>query len=323
MNDSGNSGARRSKHIRAFAAATFATAIVTPALTAATAPPRDRIVIQDTSVYPESITSARDGRVWIAGYGSGVIYLAKPGAATAEPWIAAEAGVVDHALGLVADERRGLLWACTYRNAAAGTDSPRESAIRTFDLATGKPRATYAFEGGGGCNDMAIARDGTVYASDFPKARVLRLTKGDTLFREWAASPDLAGADGIALLADTHVYINTYRTGLLFHVPVLADGKAGKVEQIMIARSLVSPDGMRAAGPHTLLVAEGAGRLTALTINGATATLRTVSDVPDSPASLTLIGKTAFVLQAKWQAKDDPKARLDNFQAIAVPYPGK
>jgi len=322
MSGSAKTGARQYGKILMVGAATMAlAAIIAPALIAATAPPRERIVIQDKSVYPESITSARDGRVWIAGYGTGVIYLAKPGAATAEPWITAKADGMDHTLGVVADERRGLLWACAYRD-AAGTDEPRESAIRTFALATGKPGATYPFEGGGGCNDMAIARDGTVYASDFPKGRVLRLTKGDTQFREWAISPDLTSADGIAL-ADGQVYINTYKTNLLFHIPVLADGKAGKVEQIMTDRPLVSPDGMRAAGPRTLLVAEGAGRLTELTIDGAKATARTVSEVPDSPASLTLIGKTAFVVQAKWDAEKDPKARLDNFQAVAVPYPAK
>jgi hypothetical protein len=43
--------------------------------------------IPGEKIYPESITSSADGRVVIGSIGARTIYVVKPGAATAEPWI--------------------------------------------------------------------------------------------------------------------------------------------------------------------------------------------------------------------------------------------
>jgi hypothetical protein len=71
-----------------------------------------------------------------------------------------------------------------------------------------------------------------------------------------------------------------------------------------------------------MLIAEAEGRLTEARVsaNGEQAEIRVIRDgFPDSPASVTLVGGTAYVIEAKWSkmGKDqDPGV----FKAIAVPY---
>jgi sugar lactone lactonase YvrE len=99
-----------------------------------------------------------------------------------------------------------------------------------------------------------VAKDGTVFATDTTGARVLRLKKGASALDEWAADKMLlATADGIALLADGAVYVNSVGQGTLLRIPVKADGSAGTITKV---------------GSRTLLLVEGAGRLDEVTITG-------------------------------------------------------
>src|SRR4051812_40677007 len=86
---------------------------------------------------------------------------------------------------------------------------------------------------GGVCNDMAIAPDGTVYATESIANRIHRLKAGAKELDLWvAADPQLAGVDGIAILADGSVYVNTFFAGKVFRIPVKPDGSAGALEPI-------------------------------------------------------------------------------------------
>jgi sugar lactone lactonase YvrE len=114
-----------------------------------------------------------------------------------------------------------------------------------------------------------VAKDGTVFATDTTGARVLRLKKGASALDEWAADKMLlATADGIALLADGAVYVNSVGQGTLLRIPVKADGSAGTITKLETSKPLQSPDGMRSVGSRTLLLVEGAGRLDEVTITG-------------------------------------------------------
>ena len=57
--------------------------------TAHAAPPA-QIAIPGEKIYPESITAAADGRIFIGSIVTRQIFLVRPGAAKAEPWIAAD-----------------------------------------------------------------------------------------------------------------------------------------------------------------------------------------------------------------------------------------
>jgi hypothetical protein len=70
---------------------------------------------------------------------------------------------------------------------------------------------------------------------------------------------------------------------------------------------LVRPDGMRSAGPRTLIQAEQQGRVAELTISGDRAEVRVVQDGLTRASGVTLIGDTALVL-------------VELARAIVVPY---
>ena len=284
-------------------------------LAAAQAERRADITISENRVFPESITSAGDGSVYIGSAATGTIYRAAPGSSTAEIWLSA--GTTGNSvLGVLADDRRNLLWVC----APGRSGSP--SAIKAFDLASKAERGSYGFEGGGGCNDMAVAKDGTVYASDFDQGRLMRLTRGDTMFRPFVVHVGFKTADGVALMADGAVYLNTFRENGLWRVPIGRDGSAGAPVQIQTDLPLVRPDGMRAInGGRALLLMEGGGRLSEVTVKGDRAFLKVLKDnIPDSPVAVTLVGGTAFLIQAKWSFMRDTNSDPGGFKAIAVPY---
>jgi len=285
------------------------------------AAPRGDITIADTAVFPENIAAGRDGTVYFGSAAKGTIYRAAPGASTAEIWIPAGTDGMKASLGLWVDGRRKLLWVCAPGPRATETTPAGPSFIKTFDLGTGAPRVSYGFEGGGRCNDLTIAVDGTVYAGDFSGGRVMRLKAGDDTFRPWAADPGFNAPDGLALLADGALYVNTYRTGMLFRVPIMKDGTAGTAVRIATDRAFGKPDGMRAVGAHTLLLAEGEGRLSEVTIAGDKATVKVVRDgFADNPVGVAMVKGTVFVAQAKWAAMGDKTKDPGSFGAVAVPY---
>ena len=276
--------------------------------------------IAERGVVPENLTSMRDGTILIGSYGKGTIYRAAPGADRAEPWIAAGTQGMTRSMGLWADERRGRLWVCAPGPRKTDSRPAGTSFVRTFDLRTGAVRTAYPMAEGGSCNDLTMAADGTVYASDMA-GRIFRLRRGERAFAVWATDPALAGADGLALLADGDLYVNSYRSGGMMRVPVAKGGSAGAVRRLTLDRALENPDGMRRVGPDRLLVAEGVGRLTELTVRGERVSVRTVRDgIADSPTGVTLVGGVAYVTQARWDALQSPEADRGVFTATAIPY---
>ena len=147
-----------------------------------------------------------------------------------------------------------------------------------------------------------------MYATESFANRIHRLRPGAKELDVWvAASEQLAGVDGVAILADGAVYVNTFFTGRLFRIPVNADGSAGALVPIETSMPLNRPDGLRTAGPQTLIQAEGGGRLAELTINGNRADVRVFSDTARGATGVTLVGDTALVL-------------VERSRAVIVPY---
>lgn len=281
---------------------------------------RANIAIDGTRVHPESLTSTPDGRVWIGSYADGTIYRAGPNQGRAAVWLAPDKSGLTHVLGVLADANAGRLWVCSPEARADGGRAAAPTELKGFNLDSAALEVTLSFPGGGNCNDMAVAADGTLYATDFGGGRVLRWKAGMKTLELWAEGPELASADGIALLADGAVYVNTFRTGHLLRIPVNADGSAGAVTPVTTSRPLVQPDGMRSVGGQVLLVAEGEGRLTELVVTGTTATARVIRDgFTGGPTAVTLVGDTAFVVEARFNQMKNPDP--GPFEAFAVPYP--
>ena len=286
---------------------------------------RPEITFADGRIFPESLTSTKNGTVYFGSLGQDSVYRAAPSSSTAERWIQPKTNGLQTVLGVFADEPAGTLWVCA--SATGGRDGAPvvgETALKAFSLKDASFKASYAFPGSGLCNDIAVARNGTVYATDTTGARVLRLKKGASALDVWAADKMLlATADGIALLADGSIYVNSVGQGTLLRIPVKTDGSAGSIAKLETSRPLQTPDGMRSVGRRTLLLVEGAGRLDEVTIDGGKAEIKVLKEGLTGPTAVTLAGGMAYVSEARLNYRNDPKLRDQDpgpFRAVGVPY---
>jgi sugar lactone lactonase YvrE len=281
------------------------------------------VTIHADKPFPESLTSTSDGTLIIGSLGKGEIYKAAKGAATAEVWIKPGTNGLQRVLGVLADQRSGILWVCSSELPPQG----KLAALKTFDLKTGAPKGSFDFPGDKSfCNDIAIGPDGTAYATDTFAARILRLKKGATALDVWAKDDKLAGADGIAFGDNSTIYVNSFTTGGFYRVPVGQDGAAGTITQIKPSQALTRPDGLRPLGKNEFLMIEGAGRLDRVTVNGETAKIEVLRDGFNGPVAVTRVGDTAWVLEGKLDYMNDPKLKDQDpgpFEAYAVPLNGK
>ncbi len=270
---------------------------------------RAQVTISDSAVMAENLTSSHDGTVYVGSMAKGTIYRALPGASQAEPWILASTAGLTRVLGVLADDRSNTLWVC--QNATDGRDGAPvtgQTALRSFDLKTGAAKGTYPFPPNPGiCNDIAVSADGTAYVSESFRGRVHRLRPGARELEAWATDQAMSVIDGLALLADGSLYVNDFATGRLFRIPVNADGSAGAIVPIETSLPLVRPDGLRTAGPRTLIQAEQQGRVAELTISGNRADVRVVRDGLPRASGVTIVGDTALVL-------------VELTRAVVVPY---
>jgi sugar lactone lactonase YvrE len=286
---------------------------------------RAEITFADARIFPESLTSTKDGTLYIGSMGLDSVYRATPSASKAETWIQPKAHGLQSVLGVYADEPSATLWVCTSATGGrGGAPVVGETALKTFNLKDGSFKASYPFPGNGFCNDIAVAADATVYAADTTGARILRLKKGATALDVWASDTALlAVVDGVALLADGNVYVNSFTQGTLLRIPVKPDGSSGTIIKLATSRPLQSPDGMRTVGAKTLLLVEGAGRLDEVTIDGDKAEIKVLKEGLAGPTAVTFVGGTAYVAEGRLNYRNDPKLRDQDpgpFRVVGVPY---
>jgi sugar lactone lactonase YvrE len=287
------------------------------------------IIIPGDNVFPESLTATANGTIIVGSFTEGMLYRARPGAATAEPWIKPGTNGLLSVLGVLADEKSKTLWVCSSDLSALGVVVPGEkvTALKWFDLKTGKPKGSLAFPGTGSlCNDIVIARDGSVFVTDSLHPRVLRLKPGAGELEVWVENevfgtkgPNL---DGIAFGSDGQLYVNSYAGGKLFRVAVNKDGSAGAVTEIMTSTPLDHPDGMRMLGKNTFLMIEGAGRLDRVTVQGDQAKIEVLKDGLNVPVSVVRVGRTAWTLEGQLDLLFNPAKKgmkPQPFRALAVP----
>jgi sugar lactone lactonase YvrE len=290
----------------------------------AEARPLPDVAIDDTNVYPESMSAAKDGRLYIGSI-KGVIFRAEPGSAKAEPWIkpTPENGLLS-LLGILVDERSKTLWACSAPNPLRNPPAVGVSALVAFDLRTGAKKGSYPFPPPASvCNDITVAHDGTVFASDTPNGRIFKLTRGAQSLELFAEDERLKFIDGLVFSGDDTLYVNIVTKGLLLRVERTPSGGLGAITQLTTSAPLAGPDGFRLVHDHTFLLAEGnGGRIDEVTINGDNVEVKVLREGLVSPPAVTLVGKTAYALEGKIRYLIDPKLKGQDpgaFKAYAVP----
>src|SRR5258708_21210766 len=177
-------------------------------------------------VFPENITSTKDGTIYVGSLGSGGIFRIKPGATKADLWIKPGAFGSRSIFGVLADEQSDTLWACSNDMSALGiviASTENGSVLKGFDLKTGQGKVSAKLSGDHTfCNDIAIGPDGSAFVTNTAAPEILRLPPGKSQLEVWANDPLLApptggsGLDGIAFGGDGNVYLDTYTAGQPF-----------------------------------------------------------------------------------------------------------
>jgi sugar lactone lactonase YvrE len=296
-------------------------------LRAADDPLLSDVLIDDTNVYPESLSSTRDGTLYI-GSMKGIIFRAPAGHTKAEPWIepGADNGLLT-VFGVLADERSQTLWICSSPNPIRVPPAEGTAALMAFDLKSGQQKAVYPFpEPASACNDITIARDGTAYVTDTPNGRILRLAPKAKSLTVWAQDAvRLKGIDGIVLSADQILYVNNVRTGELLRVDRNKDGSPGALTTLSTSMPLGGPDGFRLIHDRTFLLAENmTGRIDEVTISGDNAEIKVLRSGLNSPPGVTLAGRTVYAIEGKIGYLIDAKLRGQDpgpFVVQAIPLP--
>ena len=276
------------------------------------------VTVDVPMAFPESLTSTANGTIYIGSMNLGAVYRALPGEKVAKTWISKEAGNFGRVLGVLADFPSRTLYVCDNNGANAY--------LKTFSLKTAALLKTYELPGGGFCNDIAL-KGKDAYITDTKGGRVLKLAAGSDALTVWYVNDKSdASLDGLVWQGEA-LYTNTYNGNHLIRVPLNADGSAGTGVNLTTSMDIYQPDGMRLATDGRMLMVEGRGkdgngRLDEVTVSGDTATIKVIKDKYMLPTAVTVVGSTAYVLEAKLNYQRDPALKDKDpgaFKAYAVP----
>lgn len=300
---------------------------------------QQNVIVPGSHDFPESITSTANGTLFMSSMAGGRIFRATPGSAEAAEWIKPGTNGLLSTLGVLADEKTNTLYACSSDLSAAGLKIPTgqpPTALKTFDLKTGAPEASYPFPDthllgqNALCNDIAIGPDGSAYVTDSFNAHILRLKPGAKELEVWATDDrwKVKGAqlDGIAILNDGNVYADIFQGNGLYRVRMQPDGSAGTVTKFNTSLPLFHSDGLRSYEGNKLLMVEGegVGRLDLITVSGDDAKIDVVKSGFEGPVAVTTVGHIAYVMNTPLKYLFNPAFKGKQpppFTAFAVQLP--
>ncbi|MBX2813963.1 MAG: hypothetical protein KTR25_19265 [Myxococcales bacterium] len=201
--------------------------------------------------YPEGITAADDGTLYIGSIAEGVVHRIPAGSTTAELFVPTS---ITHrgVLGLTVDEKRGLLWLCDSDPKLPEEEKGGE--LVGVSLSTAEEVARHVLPKGEAtkapfCNDVVVGPDESLWITDSSLGRVLRVPAASAL-KSTPAEPWLtgglvggpptggSGANGLEFVDGTLIVSNVGRGTLTAADPSSPEPNRG-------ARNirLLSPDG--------------------------------------------------------------------------------
>jgi sugar lactone lactonase YvrE len=284
------------------------------------------ITLPGTRVFPESITSTSDGTLIVGSLGHGDILRISPGKTVASEWVKPGTAGLNNVLGVYADEKGKLLWVCSNNMEGKG----EATSLMSFDLNSGSPKNTYSLPGEGAlCNDIAVGSDGTAYVTDTRLAKILMLKPTAKALEVAAQDSLLDGADGIAFGDKTTLYVNSVTAGKLLRLNLGPDGKAKNIVDLKLPRALDRPDGMRAIGPHRMLLAENSGKMSIVTFEGPemqTVAIKTLKEGLESTPGVTATRGVAWIVEGKLNYRNDESLKGKDpgsfkMYGVALPRP--
>lgn len=282
----------------------------------------DEILIAGEDVFPESMTSDARGNIYVSSNG-GTIYRAEPGADEAMPWVVPDSeNGLQSLFGVLVDEPRGLLWTCSNPPFGGPPDpDAAPTAVKALALGSGELWGSWDFPEGkpATCNDLAVAADGAVYATEITSGRLFVLPDGGNALQLFAEGAELVGVDGIAFGEGGTMYVNNVQQNLVQRVDRNADGSYAGLTDLELSQPVEGPDALRPLGGNRFLQSEGgSGRIALIEIEGDRATVRTITDQFDSVAAVTHVGDTGYSAEGKIAYRFDPELQGQDPGAFTI-----
>jgi hypothetical protein len=235
--------------------------------------------------FPEGITISKSGRLYIGSVADGSIYTVAPNALTADPFVAKNTLPKPSVLGMAVSGDNGILWVCnTVTSPPAGTLP--SAAVVGIGAGDGLVKATHelpASSVGAFCNDIVIAENGTLWATESFGGRLFRIPAGElpsnTPATAWLQATELSGpmgpavgafgVNGLALISNKLFVVNSSQGTLLSIDPTLASPTSADLHPVALTESgvsggvvLANPDGITRINDTDLLVVENGLGLT-------------------------------------------------------------
>jgi hypothetical protein len=206
------------------------------------------------------------------------------------------------------------LWVCS-SDTSAHEDAPDgPTTLKSFALDDGTATGSWAWPApaaalpdttaNGFCNDITVDSSGRIYATDSWYPRIVRLPANATssdMLTTWVTNdvfgPTQWHLNGIDVdPTSTNIYVVENHPGHLWRIPIMTDGSAGTVTEIVTSRPLRGPDGLKVVNATTLAVAEGSG-MAIIELTGDTGLVRTINTGLDGIATFALLNGSAWIVE--------------------------
>jgi sugar lactone lactonase YvrE len=264
--------------------------------------------------YPESVATGSDGSFYVGSWRQGAVLRLRPGAQEAEVLVTPGSNGLANAQGLLVDAKRNALWVCS-GNSGFTTVAQTPSALKRYELSSGKPQASYAMPDAGYCNDLVQDGQGNLFVTDSLHPRILRLAAGTAALEVWKDDPLLGGAgpytglNGIAFDGEHQLIVSLVAAvPYVLSVSVDTDGAAGSVARIHAERVLNNVDAIRAIKPGQLMLFESnafgsrpfGGQISSARIDGEQIKLRAIVTGLNEPSSGAVLGGRVYFIESKY-----------------------
>jgi sugar lactone lactonase YvrE len=239
----------------------------------------ETIGLPGNDYYPEGITAAPDGTLYVGSIMQGIIMKAAAGSNTAVPFVqkgVAKRGVI----GVTVDTPRQLLWFCDSNPKLE--DSKKAGELVGVKLADAKEVVRHALPPLEGkppfCNDVIVGPDGALWITDSAGGRVFRVSAPSALrpnsAEAWLTGGEIgpppaggSGANGLEWLDGKLIVANVGRGTLVELDPNSTEASRGARTlklvdaQTRAAVTLCSPDGLERPpnSQNQLVVVENGG----------------------------------------------------------------
>jgi hypothetical protein len=224
--------------------------------------------------FPEGITSARDGRLYIGSVATGAIRTVGPAVFDADPFVDdLPEGTSTFGMSVSSNNPQSMLWACMSRGDlvfVSGFEIATATLVVTHEIPAFSETVP-AF-----CNDVIQSPDGALWITESMGGRIFRVDAANVMTRNsanvWLQTDNLAGRDGPAAgvfgangltLVSGQLYVANSDRGSLWSIdPSLEAPSAEDLRLVTLTEdgesnvTLNGPDGIYGLGTRQILIVE-------------------------------------------------------------------